>query len=105
MTNITVTTKTGKQVVLTNSGRGITANIPCMSLDLGPVGLIEGGVRNTFPKMIGGQSRHVEMMFDESQMAAVQDLFAAMHANVEMTSIVERDHATHVAKINRAMNA
>jgi hypothetical protein len=105
MTSITVTSKTGKQIVLTNNGRGISANIPCMGLDLGPVALIDGGVRNTFPKMIGGQSRHVEMMFDESQMVAVQDLFAAMRANVEMTASVERDHAAHVAKINRAMNA
>jgi hypothetical protein len=105
MNKITATSKTGKQIVLTNNGRGITANIPCMGLDLGPVDLIDGGVRNTFPKMIGGQRRHVEMMFDESQMAAVQDLFTVMRANVEMTSAVERGHAAHTSKISRAMNA
>lgn len=104
MSKITVTSKTGKQVVLTNTGSGITASVPAMSLDLSTVDLIDGGVRTRFAGMIGGQRRHVEMMFDGADLLAVEDLFAAMRANVEMTASVERDHAAHVAKINRAMN-
>lgn len=105
MQTITVTSKTGKQVSLTNNGRGISASIPAMSLDLSTVDLIDGGVKTRFASMIGGQRRHVEMTFDASQMAAVTELFAAMRANVEMTSQVERDHAAHAAKISRAMCA
>lgn len=105
MSKITVTSKTGKQIVLTNTGSGITASVPAMSLDLSTVDLIDGGVRTRFPSMVGGQRRHIEMMFDDADLLAVKDLFAAMRSNVEMTASVERDHAAHTAKINRAMNA
>jgi len=105
MSKITVTSKSGKQIVLTNTGSGVTASVPAMSLDLSTVDLIDGGVRTRFPAMVGGQRRHIEMMFDADQLAQVSDLFTAMRANVEMTASVERDHAAHVAKINRAMNS
>lgn len=105
MSKITVTSKTGKQIILTNTGSGITASVPAMSLDLSTVDMIDGGVRTRFAGMFGGQRRHIEMMFDGADLAAVTALFAEMRANVEMTSSVERDHAAHTAKINRAMNA
>lgn len=105
MNKIEVTSKTGKTIQLANTGSGVIGSIIEMGLDLATVDMVDGGVRSRFPLTLGGKKQHVTIQFSEAEMAQVAALFAEMAANVEMTSVVEREYAAHTSKINRAMSA
>lgn len=105
MSKITVASKTGKTIELTNDGSGISARVIEMDLTLGAVDMVEGGVRSFFPVTVGGKKQHITIQFADAEMQQVEALFAEMTANVEENAQVERELAASRAAINRMMNA
>lgn len=105
MSKITISSKTGKAIELTNGGQGIDARVIEMGLNLGSVEMVEGGVRSFFPVAVGGKKQHITIQFADAEMQQVEALFAEMDANVEENARVERDLSARRAAIARMMNA
>lgn len=77
-----VTSKTGKTVVLTNTGTGVSAAIPELGRSVGPVEMTAIGFRTTFPTYIGGKLTYIEIALDDTNMQAAKAVFAAAAADV-----------------------
>lgn len=105
MNTITLTSKTGRDVTLTNNGRDITATIPAMSLNLGGVDLTDAGVISRFLVNVGGISRRVEVQFGAMEMATVSKLFADMMAGVKANADFEAEMERRQHQVLRGMNS
>lgn len=83
ISTINITSKTGKQVIITNTGRSIEASIPAMGLNLGSMDLLENSIKARFPADVGqGQVARVELAMSAADFAQVREMFAEMQANV-----------------------
>lgn len=72
---ITITSKTGKLVVVTNTGNSVDAAIPSMGVQLGCVDLVAGGIKARFPQKIGGRLVCAEVQMEPEDLREVSQMF------------------------------
>ena len=101
---ITLTSKTGRDVVLTSEAMDITASVPSIGLRLGGVDLTDAGLISRFPVDVGGTSRLVEVQFGEADLIAVRQLFATVTANVKANAAFESEMEQRRHQVLHGMN-
>lgn len=89
MTTATVTSKTGKQIELTNNGSGVIAR--CGDISFGADQTAEG-FASRFAVMVNGRAVKIDVALAGDDLARCNALFAAMRADV---SAAAADHAAH----------
>lgn len=103
-TTITLTSKNGREVVFTDTGRDVTAYIPALGLSLGGVEMTDNGIASRFLVNVGGTQRRVEAQFGEEELVVVRKVFDVMLSRVKEDAAFEAEMERRRDQVLRGMN-
>lgn len=103
---ITLTSKTGRDVILTTDANGmdITASVPSICLNLGGVDLTDVGIISRFPVYVGGTHRRIEVHFADADLATVRQIFDTITVNVKANADFESEMERRRHQVLSGMN-